>query len=158
MPTLPLALPGLTLADKQALNRELLAEMLPRFGISVRTAKDGVFALKALEGSFVTARQIESARRAMTRSINRGGKIWIRIFPDKPVTKKAAEVPMGKGKGDPVGFVAEIKPGRILFEIDGVDDKVALEALRKAGTKISAYGISFAYATICGPSPKPHED
>jgi large subunit ribosomal protein L16 len=84
----------------------------------------------------VTSNQIEAARKVMARYATKSGKVWIRIFPDMPFTQKPAEVKMGKGKGDPVGFVAEVRPGRIMFEIDGVDNKVAAEALRKAGTKL----------------------
>ena len=96
----------------------------------------GSFALKSLEECWMTGRQIEAARQAMTRYMKREGKIWIRIFPDKPVTKKPAEVRMGKGKGAPELFVARISPGRILFEVDGVTEVIAKEALRKAGTKL----------------------
>jgi large subunit ribosomal protein L16 len=84
----------------------------------------------------VTSNQIEAARKVMARYATKSGKVWIRIFPDQPFTQKPAEVKMGKGKGEPIGFTAEVKPGRILFEIDGVDNKVAAEALRKAGTKL----------------------
>jgi large subunit ribosomal protein L16 len=80
--------------------------------------------------------QIEAARKVAMHHVGKTGKIWIRVFPDHPFTQKPAEVKMGKGKGDPVGFVAEVKPGRIVFEIDGVEPKVAAEALRKAGTKL----------------------
>ncbi len=100
------------------------------------TVAFGTFGLKAETPSRVAANQIEAARRAMTHFIKRGGKIWIRIFPHKPVTQKAAEVPMGKGKGDPQGYCFEVRPGRILFEIDGVTEVVAREALRKAGCKL----------------------
>lgn len=96
----------------------------------------GSFGLKAETPSRVAANQIESARRAMTRYAGKTAKIWIRIFPDRPVTKKAAEVPMGKGKGDPDRYVFEVRPGRVLFEIDGVTPEIAREALRKAGTKL----------------------
>ncbi|QQS23176.1 50S ribosomal protein L16 [bacterium] len=96
----------------------------------------GSFALKAMEGSFVTARQIESARRAMTRSINRGGKIWIRIFPDKPITDHGNESVMGSGKGAVSHFVAVVKKGRILFEMDGVPEPAAREAMRLAAHKL----------------------
>jgi len=96
----------------------------------------GEFALKALEPCWLTNRQIEAARIAMTRHIKRGGKIWIRVFPDKPVTKKPAETRMGKGKGAPEYWVAVIKPGRILFEIEGVTVEMAREALRLAGRKL----------------------
>jgi large subunit ribosomal protein L16 len=96
----------------------------------------GQFALKAIEPCWLTNRQIEAARVALTRHIKRGGKIWIRIFPDKPVTKKPAETRMGKGKGAPEGWVAVIKPGRILFEIEGVTEALAREALRLAANKL----------------------
>ena len=96
----------------------------------------GSFGLKAMENSWVTSRQIEAARRAMTRYVARGGKIWIRVFPDRPFTQKGAEVGMGKGKGDPQGYCVQVKPGRVIFEIDGVDEVGAREALRKAGTKL----------------------
>ncbi len=96
----------------------------------------GQFALKALEPCWLTNRQIEAARVALTRYIKRGGKIWIRIFPDKPVTKKPAETRMGKGKGAPEGWVAVIKPGRVLFEIEGVSEKLAREAFRLAANKL----------------------
>lgn len=96
----------------------------------------GKYAIKALEPAWISSRQIEAARRAMTRYIKRGGKIWIRIFPDKPVTKKPNEVRMGSGKGNLDHFVAVVKPGRILFEMDGVPQDVAKEALRLARHKL----------------------
>lgn len=96
----------------------------------------GEFGLKALEPAWITNRQIEAARVALTRHIKRGGKIWIRIFPDKPVTKKPAETRMGKGKGAPEFWVAVIKPGRILFEIEGVNEKLAEEGMRLAASKL----------------------
>ena len=96
----------------------------------------GSFGLKSPSCGWLTARQIEAARRAMTRFIKRGGKIWIRVFPDKPVTKKGAEVPMGSGKGAVDHFVAVVKAGRILFEIDGVSEEVAIEAMRLASHKV----------------------
>ncbi len=96
----------------------------------------GEFALKSLDPCWLTNRQIEAARIAMTRYIKRGGKIWIRVFPDKPVTKKPAETRMGKGKGAPEYWVAVVKPGRILFEIEGVTLEQAREALRLAGDKL----------------------
>lgn len=96
----------------------------------------GEFGLKSLEPCWLTNRQIEAARVAMTRYIKRGGKIWIRVFPDKPVTKKPAETRMGKGKGAPESWVAVVKPGRILFEIEGVSDNLAREALRLAANKL----------------------
>ncbi|OFX61159.1 MAG: 50S ribosomal protein L16 [Bacteroidetes bacterium GWA2_30_7] len=95
----------------------------------------GSFAIKTLESSWITARQIEAARQAVTRYMKREGNIWIRIFPDKPITKKPAEVRMGKGKGAPEGFVAPVTPGRILIEIDGVPLEIAKEALRLGSQK-----------------------
>ena len=97
----------------------------------------GSFGLKSLSNNLVSARQIESARRAMTRYIQRGGKIWIRIFPDKPMTKKGNETPMGKGKGAVDHFVAVVKPGTMLFEMDGVKTEVAKEAMRLAAYKLN---------------------
>jgi len=96
----------------------------------------GSFGLKAIDGSWITNRQIEAARIAMTRYMKREGKVWIRIFPDKPFTSKPAEVRMGKGKGAPEGWVAVVKPGRIMFELDGVPTEVAKEALRLAAQKL----------------------
>ncbi len=96
----------------------------------------GSFGLKSLGTCWLTARQIEAARRAMTRHIQRGGKIWLRVFPDKPVTKKGAETPMGGGKGSVDHYVCVIKPGRIIFEIDGVPSEVACEAMRLASYKL----------------------
>ena len=97
----------------------------------------GDYGLKALEPCWLTDRQIEAARVAMTRFIKRGGKIWVRVFPDKPITKKPAETRMGKGKGAPEGWVAVVKPGRVLFEMEGVDEKTAAEAMRLAAQKLS---------------------
>jgi len=96
----------------------------------------GDYGLQALEPCWMTNRQIEAARIAMTRHIKRGGKVWIKIFPDKSVTKKPAEVRMGSGKGNPEFWVAVIRPGRVLFELSGVDEKVAREALRLAAAKL----------------------
>ncbi|QED28780.1 50S ribosomal protein L16 [Microvenator marinus] len=96
----------------------------------------GDFGLVALEPKRITARQIEAARIAMTRYIKRGGKVWIRIFPDKPITKKPLETRMGKGKGSPEEWVAVVKPGRVLYEMDGVSREVAEEAFRLAGHKL----------------------
>ena len=96
----------------------------------------GSFGLKAMKYGRVTSNQIESARKAVMHNAGKTGKVWIRIFPDHPFTQKPAEVKMGKGKGEPVGFIAEVSPGRIMFEIDGVEAVVAHEALRKAGTKL----------------------
>ncbi len=96
----------------------------------------GDFGLKALEPHRITSRQIEAARVAMTRHMKRGGKVWIRIFPDKPVTKKPAEVRMGKGKGNPENWVAPVRPGRVLFEIEGVEREVAERAMKLASAKL----------------------
>jgi len=100
------------------------------------TLKFGDYGLQALECGFMTSQQIEAARIAITRHIKRGGKIWIRIFPDKPITKKPAETRMGKGKGSTEGWVAVVKPGRILYEMEGVGEGVAAEAFRLAGHKL----------------------
>ncbi len=96
----------------------------------------GDYGLKVLENGWITARQIEASRVAMTRFIKRGGKIWVRIFPDKPITKKPTEVRMGKGKGDPEAWVAVVKAGRVLFEMEGVTTDVAKEAMRLASHKL----------------------
>ncbi len=97
----------------------------------------GDYGLKALDCGWITARQIEAARIAMTRKIKRGGKVWINVFPDKAYTKKPAETRMGSGKGSPEGWVAVIKPGRVMFELAGVPEPLAKEALRLAGQKLS---------------------
>ncbi len=96
----------------------------------------GSFGLKSESYSRVESKQIESARKAMAHHISKTGRIWIRIFPDRPFTNKPPEVGMGKGKGDPAGYCFEVKPGRVIFEVDGVDEATAREALRKAGTKL----------------------
>jgi large subunit ribosomal protein L16 len=96
----------------------------------------GEYGLKAVGRGRLTARQIESARRAMTRHIKRGGRIWIRVFPDKPISQKPAEVRMGNGKGSPEYWVAEIQPGKVLYEMDGVDEALAREAFRLAAAKL----------------------
>jgi large subunit ribosomal protein L16 len=109
-----------------------------RGGVETRgTSLDfGSFGLKALSGARIRSNQIEAARKAMARSAGKLGKIWIRIFPDRPFTAKAAEVGMGSGKGDPQGYCFEVKPGRVIFEIDGLERELAIESLRKAGTKL----------------------
>ncbi len=96
----------------------------------------GDYGLKAIGRGRLTARQIEAARRAMTRHIKRGGRIWIRVFPDKPISQKPAEVRMGNGKGNPEYWVAEIQPGKVLYEMDGVDETMAKEAFRLAASKL----------------------
>jgi len=100
----------------------------------------GSYGLKATSPSRVKSNQIEAARRVISRTLGKTGKIWIRIFPDKPITKKAAELPMGKGKGDPDHFVFEVKPGRVIFEIEGVSEDIAREAFRKATAKLPLQG------------------
>ena len=101
------------------------------------TVQFGDYGLKSLDAGWLTNRQIEAARIAMTRKIKRGGKVWINVFPDKPVTQKPAETRMGSGKGSPEGWVAVIKPGRVMFELAGVPEPLAKEALRLAGQKLS---------------------
>ncbi|KKQ50315.1 MAG: 50S ribosomal protein L16 [Parcubacteria group bacterium GW2011_GWD2_38_11] len=101
------------------------------------TVSFGSFGLKAMTSGLISARQIEAARRAMTRYVKRGGKIWIRIFPDKPMTKKGDETPMGKGKGSVDHFVAKTKQGRVLFEMDGITEAIAKEAMRLASHKLN---------------------
>lgn len=96
----------------------------------------GEYGIKALESGWITARQIESARVAITRTVKRGGKVWINIFPDKPVTQKPAETRMGSGKGNPEFWVAVVKPGRVMFELSGVSEDLAREAMRRAGHKL----------------------
>lgn len=104
------------------------------------TVAFGSYGLKATSPSRVRSNQIEAARRVISRTLGKTGKIWIRIFPDKPITKKPAEVGMGKGKGDPDHFVFEVAPGRVLFEVDGVPEAVAREAMRKATAKLPLTG------------------
>ncbi len=100
------------------------------------TVAHGQYGLKATSGGRLRSNQIEAARRVISRTLGKTGKIWIRVFPDRPITKKAAEVPMGKGKGDPDHFVFEVRPDRILFEVSGVKEEVAREAFRKATAKL----------------------
>ena len=100
------------------------------------TVQFGDYGIKAMENGWITNRQIEAARIAMTRKIRRGGKVWINLFPDKPFTKKPAETRMGSGKGSPEGWVAVVKPGRVMFELSGVPEPLAKEALRLAGQKL----------------------
>jgi len=104
----------------------------------------GDYGLQAVEAGWVTARQIEAGRVAITRRVKRGGKVWIRVFPDKPITKKPLETRMGKGKGAPEAWVAVIKPGRILFELEGVTEDLAEEAIRRAAHK---FGIKTRFVT-----------
>jgi large subunit ribosomal protein L16 len=107
-------------------------------GISTRgnSVAFGEWGLTAMEPGWITNRQIEAARVAMTREMKRGGKVWIRIFPDKPITKKPAETRMGKGKGNPEGWVAVVRPGRVLFEVDGIEEPLARKALALAEAKL----------------------
>ena len=109
-----------------------------RSGLAIRgsSLSFGEYGLKALEAAWITNRQIEAARRAMTRYVKRGGKVWIRVFPDKPITPKPAETRMGKGKGAPEGWVAVVKPGRILYEMEGISETEAKEAMRLAAMKL----------------------
>ncbi|KKR78043.1 MAG: 50S ribosomal protein L16 [Candidatus Curtissbacteria bacterium GW2011_GWA1_40_9] len=124
------------LAPKRAKYRKQFRNK--RSGIATRgsTLAFGSHGLKTLEAAWITARQIEAARRAMTHYTKRGGRIWIRIFPDKPVTKKPAETRMGSGKGDVDHFVAVVKPGTVLFEMGSINDKIAREAIRLAAHKL----------------------
>lgn len=107
-------------------------------GVATRTntVAFGSHGIVALEHTWVSSRQIEAARRVMTRYVRRGGKLWIRIFPDRPVTRKGSEVPMGKGKGSPDHYVCTVKPGTVMFEIGGIPEEKALEALKLAGYKL----------------------
>lgn len=114
-------------------NPKRIASSVETRGVSLSY---GSFGLKSQSAGRIRSNQLESARRAMARHLGKTGRLWIRIFPDRPITQKAAEVPMGKGKGDPVGFCADIKSGRIIFEVDGIPPEVARESLRKAGTKL----------------------
>ncbi len=124
------------LAPKRIRHRKQQRGRLKHKAIRGSKVSFGQFGLKALEPSWITNRQIEAARVAMTRHIKRGGKVWIRIFPDKPLTEKPAETRMGKGKGSPEHWVAVVRPGRILFEIEGVSESIAREALRLAAHKL----------------------
>jgi len=107
----------------------------------------GEFGLKATSRGFVTARQIEAARRAITRHVKRGGKLWIRVFPDKPITKKPVEVRMGKGKGNVEYWVAPVQPGRVMYEIQGVSETIAREAFQLAAAKL-AVGTTFVKRSV----------
>lgn len=124
------------LAPKRVKHRKTQRGRTKRMATRGNTVSFGQFGLKALEPAWITNRQIEAARVAVTRHIKRGGKVWIRIFPDKPLTQKPAETRMGKGKGSPEHWVAVVRPGRILFEVEGVSNEVAREALRLAAHKL----------------------
>lgn len=104
------------------------------------TVSFGAYGLKAMTPARITSNQLEAARRALTRAAGKTAKVWTRVFPDRPVTAKAAEVGMGSGKGDVQGYVFEVRPGRVIFEVDGAPEQVAREALRKAGTKLPLKG------------------
>jgi large subunit ribosomal protein L16 len=124
------------LMPKRVKHRKVMRGRMSGVAQRGATVAFGEFGLKALESAKITSRQIEAARVAINRKVKRGGKLWIRIFPDFPFTKKAAETRMGKGKGNPEGFVARVKPGRILFEIAGVDEEMAKQALDSASHKL----------------------
>jgi len=124
------------LMPKRVKHRKVMRGRMTGVAQRGATVAFGEFGLKAVESAKITSRQIEAARVAINRKVKRGGKLWIRIFPDFPFTKKAAETRMGKGKGNPEGFVARVKPGRILFEIAGVDEEMAKKALESASHKL----------------------
>ena len=124
------------LMPKRVKHRKVMRGRMSGMAKGGHTVAFGEYGLATQEPAWITSRQIEAARRAMTRSVKRGGKIWIRIFPDKPVTKKPAEVRMGSGKGAPDHWVAVVKPGRILFEMSGVSHADASEAMRLASHKL----------------------
>ena len=124
------------LAPKKVRYRKRQKGRLRGRPIKGTTVSFGEYGLMALDPAWITARQIEAARVAMTRHVKRGGKIWIRVFPDKPITKKPAETRMGKGKGSPEEWVAVVKPGKIMYEMEGVPESIAKEAFRLAARKL----------------------
>jgi large subunit ribosomal protein L16 len=124
------------LAPKRVKFRKQMKGRMRGYATRGATVEFGHFGLQAIEPGWVSNRQIEAARVAMTREMKRGGKLWIRVFPDKPITKKPAETRMGKGKGNPEGWVAVVKPGRILFEIEGVTKDIAQKAMALASAKL----------------------
>jgi large subunit ribosomal protein L16 len=124
------------LQPKKVKHRKMFKGRLRGKALRGNTLAFGAYGLQAMSSGFITARQIEAARIAMTRHVKRGGKVWIRIFPDKPITKKPAETRMGKGKGNPEAWVAPVKRGRMLYEMEGVDPVIAREALRLAAHKL----------------------
>ena len=124
------------LSPKRVKHRKQHRGRKPGFSRGQTTVQFGEYGIKALDAGWLTNRQIEAARIAMTRKIKRGGKVWINVYPDKPFTKKPAETRMGKGKGGPEGWTAVVRPGRILFEIEGVDRATAHEAMRLAAHKL----------------------
>ncbi|MFK7898017.1 MAG: 50S ribosomal protein L16 [Myxococcota bacterium] len=124
------------LQPKKVKHRKMFKGRLRGKALRGNTLAFGAYGLQAMTSGFISARQIEAARIAMTRHVKRGGKVWIRVFPDKPITKKPAETRMGKGKGNLEGWVAPVKRGRMLYEMEGVDATVAREALRLAAHKL----------------------
>ena len=124
------------LMPKRSRRRKVQRGRMKGMATRGNTITYGQYAMQALEPAWITSNQIEAARIAMTRYSKRGGKVWIKIFPDKPVTSKPAETRMGSGKGSPEYWVAVVKPGRVLFEIDGVSEEVARESIRRAGHKL----------------------
>lgn len=124
------------LAPKRAKYRKQFRGKRRGKAIRGSTVAFGEYGLKSLEAGWVSSRQIEAARRALTHSIRRGGRVWIRVFPDKPITKKPPETRMGSGKGDVAEYVCVVKPGRMLFEMAGVNEEAAAEAMRLAGAKL----------------------
>jgi large subunit ribosomal protein L16 len=124
------------LAPKRVKHRKVMRGRSRGYSRAQTTVQFGEYGLKALDHAQLTNRQIEAARIAMTRKIKRGGKVWINVFPDKPFTKKPAETRMGSGKGNPEGWVAVVKPGRVMFELSGVHEDLAREAMRLAGRKL----------------------
>jgi large subunit ribosomal protein L16 len=124
------------LAPKRVKYRKMMKGRTKGFATRGNTVAFGHYGLMSLDPGWVSNRQIEAARVALTREMKRGGKIWIRIFPDKPITKKPAETRMGKGKGNPEGWVAVVKPGRVMFEVEGVPEELARRALQLAAAKL----------------------
>jgi large subunit ribosomal protein L16 len=124
------------LAPKRVKYRKMMKGRTRGFATRGQTVAFGEFGLITVEPGWISSRQIEAARVALTREMKRGGKVWIRIFPDKPITKKPAETRMGKGKGNPEGWVAVVKPGRVLFELEGVTEELARKSLRLAASKL----------------------
>ena len=124
------------LMPKRVKHRKVMRGRMSGMAKGGHTVAFGEYGLATQEPAWITSRQIEAARRAMTRSVKRGGKIWIRIFPDKPATKKPAETRMGSGKGNPEGWVAVVKPGKVMFELAGVPEDLAKDAMRLAGHKL----------------------
>jgi large subunit ribosomal protein L16 len=125
------------LAPKRVKFRKTFKGKIKGHATRGNTVAFGEFALMSLDPGWISNRQIEAARVAMTREMKRGGKVWIRIFPDKPITKKPAETRMGKGKGSPEGWVAVVKPGRVMFELEGIDRPLAEKAMALAAAKLS---------------------